>query len=248
MKKYILSLLISLVSIYAVANDDLKQANNLYQKGDYAGAIKIYESIEKQNLEASELYFNLGNAYYKTNNTAKAILYFEKAHKLSPEDDDIDFNLKLANLKVVDKVQPIPVIFYTRWLNNIADMFSSTKWAVFSIIILIAALTSVVLFFISKTSTTKRISFFAAIVLLAVFTATYIFAGMQQSLQYNSNNAIVFAQSVYVKSSPTDKSTDLFILHEGTKVEILDTVGEWKKIKLANGNIGWIPAKEIEAI
>lgn len=225
-----------------------EKANQQYLKNDLGSAIKLYEELVKGDHENAEIYYNLGNAYYKQGNVAAAILNYERAKKLNPNDDDIVFNLKMANLKVTDKMEQVPPLFYEQWWNKIIHSFITDQWAMIGIVLLWMVLVVSVLFLLSKYSAVKRTTFYIGFFLLLFASVSFFFASSRYQESQSSDEGIVFSPSVYIKSSPTEKSTDLFILHEGTKVQLLDKVGEWKKIRLANGNIGWLKENAIQVI
>jgi tetratricopeptide (TPR) repeat protein len=251
MRKYLIALITLLfyLNLRATVVDSIySKANAFYQKNDYQNAIKEYEEIIQEGFESPEVYFNLGNAYYKTNDYASAILNYERAKRLAPDDEDILFNLKLANLNVIDKVEPIPPFFMKAWWNNLADLFNVNEWAIVNIVLLTLTVLAGILFLMSASGSLKKILFFIAAIFLVSFGLSFSLAQTRNNIQSNSNEAIVFAPSSYIKSSPSDKSIDLFILHEGTKVKILDAVGDWRKIRLANGEEGWILGKDVKVI
>ena len=243
-----LLLLLCFTMLKSHAASDFEQGNLQYQKGDYKGAIETYNRIIKSGYEAPEVYFNLGNCYYKTNNTPESILNYERALKLAPRDEDIQFNLKLANLKVIDKIQVVDQIFFKRWLESMAHYFSTDSAATFTILFMWIALIILALFVISWSPVFKRFFFYLGILLMVCSISFYLIAHNRYEAVNSTMAGIVFNPSVYVKSAPNDKSTDLFILHEGTKVQILDNVGQWKKIKLMNNNEGWVRAESLEVI
>ncbi len=244
-----------LLFVWAVsvhASNDPKQifekANQYYLKNDLDNAIQQYEELVKGKIENVEIYYNLGNAYYKKGDIASAILNYERARKINSKDEDIAFNLKMANLKVMDKMEPVPPLFYEQWWNQTIHFFITDKWAKTGVVLLWVVFVFSILFLLSKNAFVKRTTFYVAFVLFLFSMTSFFFANYQYNENQSSSEAIVFSQSVYVKSSPTEKSTDLFILHEGTKVQLLDKVGEWKKIRLLNGNIGWLKENAIVAI
>lgn len=252
MKKHILYIFICLLSLSALANSasqkEFEKGNGLFQKGAYVKAIEAYEQILKQGEESSALYFNLGNAYYKTDNIAAAILNYERAKRLNPSDEDIDFNLKLSNLRVTDKIEPLPEVFFKRWWANMSSMLSTDGWAKVSIGFLFISLFFFIVYTISVSVAIKKLFFFGGFLLIFTGAGSYFLGKFSMDLHYSNQEAILFSPSVYIKSSPDERSTDLFILHEGTKVKILDTVGEWKKIRIDNGNLGWVKANEMKEI
>jgi tetratricopeptide (TPR) repeat protein len=225
-----------------------EQANQLYRNGEYRKAVSSYEQIVKNGYENAPLYYNLGNAYFKLQNIPASILNFERAKKLAPTDEDINYNLRLANLRVIDKVEPIPRLFFINWWNTFLNLFSSAGWAVAGIVALWIAVILGAFFLIAGRILIQRISFFIGIIM--VLFAVLSFIGMYQQLHITEGTqyAIVFSQSVAVKSAPDAQSTDLFVLHEGVKVEFLDTVGEWRKVRLADGKIGWLPVEHMQII
>ena len=224
------------------------RANKYYQQQDYENAIKSYEEVLKANRISAAVYFNLGNAYFKTGNVAKSLLNYERAHKFAPDDEDIDFNLKVAALKVVDKIDPIPMVFYKHWINSMALALRMDVWS--KIFIALVWLTSFLFaaFIVASSPIRKKLFFVVAMLFLIFSLSSFYFTTVQDNLVNHDQHAIVMMASSYVKSSPDEKGNDQFILHEGTKVEVLDEFNDWRKIKIANGSIGWIKFKDIEII
>jgi tetratricopeptide (TPR) repeat protein len=249
----IFSILLGSFFFYAMAFADnntvlFNQANNAFKKGQYDSAIIIYNKILKSGIESPELYFNLGNSYYKKKDIAGAILNFERAHRLSPEDDDITFNLQLVQTLIVDKINVLPEFFLKRWFRSFSEQYSSNTWAWVSIILFIAFLVSVIAYLFSNRLWFKKTSFGIALVFL-LFSIVSFFTSY--SVKYNNLNrsgSIVVTPSVTIKSSPDEAGTDLFVIHEGAKVWVIDSVGEWKKIRIADGNNGWLRKADIEGI
>lgn len=249
MKKIAILLLITLlVQFQTKANITFNKANTYYQKGDYQNAIANYEILIKEGFHSSTLYYNLGSAYYKSNNTAAAILNLEKAHKLAPGDEDINFNLKMANLKVVDKITPLPDLFYKRWWKSLAAGKTAASWSAYSITLFWLFVLTVALFIISFNPFHKRLAFFGALILLTFSSITFALASQQHTIEQTTNTGIVFSPSLYVKSSPNERGVDLFILHEGAKVYLLDTIGSWSRIRIANGSEGWVQTINLQLI
>jgi tetratricopeptide (TPR) repeat protein len=224
------------------------EANIAYQKLDYPKSIQLYEDLIKNKSESIEIYYNLGNAYFKSGDFSKAILNYERAARLNPDDEDVNFNLKIASLKVVDKIESVPEIFYKRWINNFSLMLSSDTWTWILVLFVWVLFSLAAVYLLSRTSEAKKLSFLFLILFIAITSATFLIASRSHSITNIDEKAIVMASSVYVKSSPDEKGNDLFILHEGTKVEILDKLNEWRKIRIANGSIGWMKADEMEKI
>lgn len=251
MKKVILLLIVLLALPCFSASDavsNFEKANSFYKKGDYLSAIADYNKILESGFESSDIYFNLGNCYYKLNKTADAILSFERAKMLSPGDEDIDFNLKIANMRTIDRFQTIPKPFFIEWYASLQELNSSGTWAVYGIVLLFVASVSSIGFILVWSVPLKKTLFAIAVITLIISIFSFISANQKYNLENTRDYAIVYNPSVYVKSSPDEKSTDLFILHEGTKLKVLDSVSGWLKIRLANGNLGWLPEKTIKII
>lgn len=249
MKRLLQTILVLLLTTTVFAQADLLQkANELYTKEQFKEAIEVYNQILKTNMESPEVYYNLGNAYYKTNQFTLSILNFERAKLLAPDDEDIEFNLLVANQKVVDSIQELPGIFIVRWWNALVNSQTTDAWATLSIVGFIIFLVMLGLYFFAKTGDIKRVSFWAGCFLLVFTIFTWSFAAKQKSRMVNHNYAIVMQPTVTVKSSPSEKGTNLFVIHEGLKVRITDKLGDWVEIRLADGNKGWLLTESIERI
>lgn len=253
MKKFILILLV-LVSfpVYCIETSEYQtkfnDANNLYQSGNYENALKIYEEIVNSGANNFETFFNLGNTYYRLNKIPDAIYYYEKARKLQPGDEDVNFNIRIANLKTVDKIDEKETIFFVAWFDTIIETMSSVGWSKFFIIFQWLAVALFVIYLFTKSLFLQKYSFFGFLTVLAVSIVFLLFSYIQYDKETNTRNAIIFTPNVYVKNAPDPTSTDLFILHEGTKIEIMDAVNDWYKIKLSNGDIGWMLKSTLKEI
>ena len=224
------------------------EGDSAYIKNDFASAIQIYESLLQQG-EAPEIYYNLGNCYYKTDDIARAILNYERALLLSPGNTDIRANLEIARSKAIDKVTPVPEIFFITWIKSLVNSQSSDAWARTGIISFLLLLVSLAIFFFTQHIKWKKIGFSAAILFLIVTVLSNLFASQQKSYLTNRNDAIILSPSVTVRSTPSESGTSLFVLHEGRKVEIKDnSMREWKEIRLEDGKVGWVPSSSIEVI
>lgn len=224
------------------------EGDSAYMRNDYASAIQIYESLLKKG-EAAEIYYNLGNSYYKADNVAKAILNYERALLLQPGNADIRANLEIARSKAIDKVVSVPEIFFVSWLKSLINMLGVDAWAKWGIAFFILLLVSCAFFFFSKQVLMKKIGFSAGILFFVLVVLSNVFAAQQKSALTNRNEAIVLIPSVTVRSTPSESGVGLFILHEGRKVEIKDgSMREWKEIRLEDGKVGWLPASSIENI
>ncbi|MCC8146811.1 MAG: tetratricopeptide repeat protein [Bacteroidales bacterium] len=248
MKKIII-LLFSLFGICSInAQSVVDQANNAYSSGDYEKAAQLYKDAINQNGESATVYYNLGNTYYRLNQIAPAILSYERALLLDPGNKDTRFNLEIAKLKTVDKIEPVGTFFLTEWLNDLRNLRSTDQWSYIAIASFILLITCLFLFFFSRKITLKKIGFFSGLALIVICIFTNVFAYNQKKKLTERNTAIIFSATTTIKSSPDNSGTDLFILHEGTKVDVKSKLGEWSEIETADGNIGWIRTKEIEVI
>lgn len=251
MKKLLFPLLILCLTSLAFADEALvqfEQANVLYRTGEYQKAAAAYEHILSNGYEHAALYYNLGNCYFKLKKIPLAIVNYERAKRLAPSDEDIAYNLRLANLRIVDKIEPIPKLFFVEWWQAFVNTMSADHWGTASVILLWTTVVVLMLFFLIRSVALRRMLFLASF--LALLFCALSFASMIQRLSFETETteAIIMAQSISVKSAPDPQSTELFVLHEGVKVELLDTVGEWKKIRLADGKVGWIPLSGIEIV
>lgn len=228
--------------------DMLSKANKAYGTGSYAEAAELYQKIAETGLEAPELYYNLGNSYFKLHDYAHAILWYERAKRLDPSSEDIDFNLNVANTKISDKIEPLPEMFYKRWFSSIIQLLSVDSWAKLSIVFLIAGLGGFVLFLVSRVLILRKTGFWFGAVLIAFCLVFFGLSWIGNRQLTSTSYAIVFAPTITVKSSPDEKSTDLFVIHEGTKVILLDNISGWYEIKIANGSVGWLPMSALEKI
>ena len=230
-----------------IANKQM--ADDAYAKGDYVSAIAIYEDILQNKGEAADIYYNLGNAYFRNDEIAKSILNYERALLLSPGDDDIRFNLTLANSKIVDKVSEGYQIFFINWLHSLINTFSMTTWALTGIVSFVILLTALLLFLFNSSITIRKVGFATAIVMLFITIFANIAAYNQYENITNREEAIILAPSVTAKSTPSESGTSLFVIHEGRKVRITDdTMNSWKEIELEDGTVGWIPSTTLERI
>jgi tetratricopeptide (TPR) repeat protein len=249
--QYILLLLFGLMisGLHAQSAAELMQeANNAYNKGLYDSSINLYNRIADKNVESAELYYNLGNAWFKKGEVPHAILYYERAKKLKPNDEDINYNLGVANSMIVDKIEKVPTLFFQDWWNYFYNLFGADKWAVILIVSWALFVMFAGIFLLSESRRNKKTGFFLGILFLVITVASYGLASQKYHHSISHNEAVIFTPTITVKSSPTQTAVDLFVIHEGTKVKILDKVDGWVKIKISNGSIGWISEKSLEAI
>lgn len=228
--------------------ESLTKANEAYAQEDYIKAIELYEQTAREHGVSSDLYYNLGNAYYKHNEFAKAILNYERALLLNPGNEDARFNLDMANTHIVDKIDPVGRFFLSVWIDTMRSYLSSNTWAVIGIIAFFLFIGGCYLYLFTRSVPLKKIGFFGGIVVLLIAIMANCFAWGLNEKKEIRNEAIVFDATVSVKSSPAESGTDLFVLHEGTKVVVLSKVGEWSEVKISDGNRGWLPSAAIEII
>ena len=247
------SLFLMLLSLFVAHHLSAENPHQLYSIGtdaykakNYQQAIDAYEKLITEGYHTSEVYYNLGNAYYKNDQISQSILSYERALRLAPSDDDIRFNLKLANLKAVDRIIPVPQFFlFTKW-NNLVAARSSRSWGIISIVcVWFALLAFAIYLFITRM---RKVGFYSGLTLL-VFAGFFSYLSYTQSQsEYGTGQAILTSTNTYMKSAPDTSGTDLFIIHEGAKLNILDRVGVWSKVRLADGKVGWLEQKTFTVI
>ncbi|MCU0462929.1 MAG: hypothetical protein MUF36_13110 [Bacteroidales bacterium] len=228
--------------------DKFRQGLDYFSAGSYEEALDMWTGLYKKGFRSAELNYNIGNAYFKMNNIPGAILFYERANLLKPADEDINYNLGIARTLAVDRFEEIPEIFLVRWYNFIALIFSSNTWATISIASFMLCLLLLSLYFYSSKYRLKVLGFWIALLMLVLSLSSLAMTIRNKNLVYDSRKAIIFAPVVNGKSSPDYSGTDLFLLHEGTKVSVEDEVGEWFEVRLSDGNKGWIPSNSLEII
>ncbi|MFH0736554.1 MAG: tetratricopeptide repeat protein [bacterium] len=252
--KIIFIIIIFLFSgINLFASDDnmlliMKKANKLYQDQNYDEALLSYKSILHTGLESSELYYNIGNTYYRIGKLGYAILNYEKALKLSPGDEDIKYNLRIAYAHSVDKIEEIPQVFLIEWWNSLVMLFTVSGWSIISILIYILFISLIGVYYYFRNSSFQKPAFMAGVVTLSVLIIVSILFINRITKETGSEYGILVENTANVKVSPDDKSNDAFIIHEGIKFVIEDKVNDWSKIKLNDGKIGWLTNNYFKSI
>lgn len=231
------------------ANAITKQnADVEYAKGNYQQAIKDYQEILKTGV-SSEIYYNLGNAYYRTDNITQALLAYERALQLSPGDNDIRFNLQYARSKTIDKITPETEMFFVTWYNSLVNFTSVDRWANTAIVSIVMALLLILVFLFAPQMWARKSGFYGSAVFLLLFAFANLFAFQQKHELETKQGAIVIAPTVNVKKTPAASGTDVFVIHEGTRVDITDRgMKQWRGVKLADGREGWLKTSQIEEI
>jgi len=247
--KLLIVLLLASINSFASDLDSLISiGNGYYQNNEYENAVLTYEKIISSGYESANLYYNIGNAYYKSNNLTKAILNYERALLLSPNDEDINYNLDLAKTYVVDKINIIPKLLVKSWIQDISATFNSNVWAIISTSLFILFLILFSLYLFMSNITIKKNAFWLSFIVLLISIFSLVFSSQQKEKLTAHDYAIVFTPSVTIKGSPDESGTELFLIHEGTKVKVVDEIGDWKEIQLPDGNKGWIKSSDIEII
>jgi tetratricopeptide (TPR) repeat protein len=238
-----------LVKVSSAQVDSLKvNADKAYMNGAYTEAAALYEKILSQEYLSAEVHYNLANAYFKSGQIAPSILHYERALKLAPNDEDIQFNLKLANLSIKDKVEEIPQLFFVSWWNSILKTFGVDGWAWSAVISIALALLGFLLFRFSNDEGTRRLTFYTALIALGWGLFSIYAAQVNFDRAVNTNRAVVFAATINAKSAPDKNGKDLFVIHEGLTVTVSDSLNGWYRIKLSNGDVGWIPEESVVLI
>ncbi len=250
-KRNILFLLLAIVSMIAqaVTPSEMKtQADSAYARADYETAVKLYGELAEQNLTADVCY-NLGCAYYRIDDIAHSVLWFERALKLNPSDKDVLFNLELARTKTIDKIIPQHEFILFTYFRLMTNWFSLRTWTIVSILCFVLMLASLLFFWASGSVSVRKLTFSLAIVLLLVTILSNVCAMQQRNFKQTHTSGIITSPAVTVKSTPADNGNDLFVLHEGAKVEIQDSsLKEWCEVSIADGKVGWIPKKAFDLI
>lgn len=224
--------------------DKFYQGVTFFNAGSYNEALQSWLDIYKTGYRSANLDYNIGNAYFKLNNVPYAILFYERAYLLKPHDENVNYNLQVAKTLIVDRFQEIPELFFIKWYNFVSLFLSTNTWAKISLVSFIFFLLSVSLYIYSSGHRNKVFGFWLAVLFFFVSGSSLAFTIRNKSLVYNSHKAII-AAPVNGKSSPDKSGTDLFVLHEGTKVTVEDEVGEWRELRLSDGNKGWVPSNSI---
>ncbi|MCD4769633.1 MAG: SH3 domain-containing protein [Bacteroidales bacterium] len=254
-KRYIIAGFFSLIILTFSAHVYCQEEKMVFDKGveqygsgDYQGAIKTWEKLVSSGFISPDLYYNLGNAFFKDGGIPGAILYYEKALLIKPFNEDIQYNLEIARSYTVDSFETISELFYIRWFKMISLMFSSNYWALISLILFICTLGLLLIYLFSGRLNVKKLSFIAALFLLISSIITISFSYQNRIITIKKRDAIIFTPVVTGKSSPDESGNDLFVIHEGTRVKIEDELGEWYEIRLSDGNVGWIRSEDVRKI
>lgn len=251
MKKVYIIWVLLLSGIVAFATDVKvleDEATKMYQEGNYQKAIDLYNEILADDMESASIYYNLGNCYYKIGEISRSILNYERALLLKPGDRDAKYNLKLAQQATVDNIKVLPELFLVRWYNAFVTALTADQWAYVSVALFIAFLVMAALFFHATTISLKKSWFTLGIILLLVSMMTIFLASKQYRRVTNRDSGIIMTPSVVVRGAPDNSGTELFMVHEGLKVQVIASLGDWYNVRLADGNEGWIAKTDLEKI
>ena len=248
MKKLFFYILV-LFSVNLFAQADLfEEANAAYAEENYNEAIEKYEQILENGETAAAVHFNLANAHYKLNHVAPSIYHYEKALQLAPADEDIENNLQFARNMALDVIEESPETGFSRWLNSVTSIFTLSGWAWAAVNCMLLFVLLFLLFYFSRKPLPKRIFFISGILFLILAVTSVGLGYTKANVEANENEAIVFAEEVSVRSEPDERGPEVFVLHEGSKVEVLEDFQGWKKIELSNGNQGWMRSENLKIL
>lgn len=226
----------------------LDSGNAAYSKGNFQKASEYYEGIISLDYESPEVYFNLGNAYYKLDKIGMSVLNYERAKKLSPQDEDINFNLKLANQRTLDKIEPALKLFLEEWWGMLKSMHSEKTWGIRSMVCFMLFLFFLGIFITSRGLINKQFGFWLGLIFFVFSVISFSVSKSRHNDITNKNSAVMLSSSAEIKNSPDESGTKLFILHEGAKVSARETNGEWVKVELTSEKVGWVKKSQLEFI
>lgn len=223
-------------------------ANAAYNGGDYAAALSNYQAIQAKGQHSAPLYYNMANAYFKLDELAEAILYYNRALRLAPADEDIRHNLEYAEQMTKDSIEKIPEFILTTWVRAVRGALNSTVWCVLSLVLLALSLSMMLIYLLAQRLSLRKTGFYVMVVAGVLFILTTIFAWSEGRMDVEHREAVIMNSAVSIKSSPDRAATELFVLHEGTKVVIGETISGWAEVRIADGRKGWIEESRIERI
>ncbi|NAS12486.1 tetratricopeptide repeat protein [Poritiphilus flavus] len=249
MKKWLTIALVLLgFAVYSQNEGLFNRATSAYNEGDYEKAIERYMEILDKGQHSAALYYNLGNSYYKLNQIAPSIYYYEKALLLQPNDPEIKTNLSYARNMTLDAIEALPETSLSRIYNSITGLFTFDEWSYVGVGFMLLFVLAYLAFYYLRYSSHKRIAFVTSMISLILVVVCLVFAFMQYRNFETDQPAIVFAEESVVKSEPNQRSSQVFVLHEGTKVNVLDQLEDYRKIQLVDGKTGWIQAEDVKLL
>ncbi len=256
MKKILFAVLLIFASVAAIGAQDgprglasmWKSAEDAYATGDFKAAVEQYENLVSSGASSPSLFYNLGNAYYRRGNIGKAILNYERALKLDPSDKDVKHNLEMARAHTLDKIDNVPQFILFSWVRGVRNSLSSNAWAVLSLVFLAVGLAFMLIYRFSSRSSARRFFFIIAMIIFLSVIITFLFSLSLARQARGGDSAVVVENIGSVKSAPSAGGNSIFVLHEGTKVDILERVQDWCRVEISDGRQGWIKASDIEVI
>ena len=253
MRKNIIILILLLFSVNGYANQDLQsikaEADSAYVDENYDRAVELYLQLAQENAKDAHLCYNLGCAYYRLDSIAKSILWFERAALIEPDDDEIAYNLDMVRTKTIGRFIPLHEMFFARVYRSVVNTFSSYKWACLGISFFVIFLFALGLYLFTSRMVLRKTGFFSAVLFVVLTIMANVFAYQQLKYAESSMKGVIMDTSVTVKSTPSESGNDLFVIHEGTSVEIQDdSMKEWAQVRLSDGKMGWIEKKTFERI
>ena len=223
----------------------LTKANSLYNENAFDSALVVYKDIVEQGYSSATLFYNIGNTYYKLRNYPLAIYYYEKSLKLDPNNDDTKHNIEIAQLFLTDKIEAVPELFIKTWWKNLSNTFTLNTWSIITLVLIGLSLICIFFYITAKTRGLKKSMFFTGLLFIVLTICSFSISAEKYNYTSTNNEGIITVPTITIKSSPSSSSVDLFVLHEGSKVKILDNADGWEKIKIANGSIGWLPSSAV---
>lgn len=250
MKKWILLYLFIFTSSIGIAQNEVlfDSATKAYNEGNYLEAIDNYHEILKSGQHSAEVYFNLGNSYYKANKIGPSIYYYEKALLLDPNDAEIVSNLSFAQNMTIDSIEPMPQTSISRMVASVKNILTFDQWAYTAVIFMFLFVLLYLAFYFFRFADKKRIAFIASMTCLFATAISILFGVIQYQDFTQTQPAIIFASETSVKEEPNNRSNTIFNLHEGSKVFVEEELNDWNKIRLADGKNGWIPATDLRVL
>ena len=251
MKKQVFSLVVFLCCVFLTKaqNDALfEQGKVAYKEGNYTEAVHRWETILDAGEESAAVYYNLGNAYYKLNKVGPSIYYYEKALQLNPGDKDIKNNLQFAKNRTIDVIEPLPKSVFLRWHTSIASVFTLDGWAWFTVSMAILCVALFIVYYVSYATRYKRLFFTLSVLLFIVMLTSLSFSFSVQSSVKNNREAIIYKDQITIYDAPTANGKASFLLHEGTKVKVIDADTDWVRIQLADGKDGWVLLEQLKEL
>jgi len=231
-----------------LAHQKLEEANQAFLNEDFPAAALLYESLIDAGFDAAPLYYNLGNTYFRLGNMGKAILNYHRSLRIDPQNENTQFNLQVAQARTKDRIYTTPQIFYIQWWNRLVESFNADGWAKIVIAVLLVLLITMAAFIVSRNPLIKKVLFCSAAILLFLLIVSWSAAQSKYHRAFHANEAIIMVPTAVAHSSPSASSSQVFVIHEGAKVQITDALNGWYEIELANKKVGWLNASYLEKI